>query len=228
MIYEIAGLKVEMHPKYERLTRQSESYRSSGQPDLEVKPDPYDMKRVVMDRPSEGEREYICCSAAFARKIVPYGRYFLHASAVVYEQKAYLFSAPSGTGKSTHTAFWRQRFPESCILNDDKPVIWVEKERITAWGTPFAGKTDLQINMGVPIQGICFLKRGETNQIRRIPEDRALALMLNNTWRPTDRNLMNLLLDMAGQVAERIPVYEMCCTKSVEAAELAYKGMKGT
>lgn len=227
MIYEIAGLKVEMHPKYGRLTKQSESYRSSGTPDLEVKPDPYDMERVVMDRPSEGEREYICCSAAFARKIISHGRFFLHASAVVYKGEAYLFSAPSGTGKSTHTAFWRQRFPESCILNDDKPVIRADGEQITAWGTPFAGKTNLQINMGVPIRGICFLKRGEKNQIHRLSEDRALALMLNNTWRPADSERMNLLLDMMEQVVAGVPVYEMSCTRDVEAAELAYKEMKG-
>ena len=48
MIYEIANLKVEMNPKYERLMRQSESYRSSGEPVMEVKPNPYDEARVVM------------------------------------------------------------------------------------------------------------------------------------------------------------------------------------
>ena len=149
MIYEIANLKVEMNPKYERLMRQSESYRSSGEPVMEVKPNPYDEARVVMKRPSEGEREYICCSAAFCRKIVRHERFFLHASAVVYEGEAYLFSAPSGTGKSTHTAFGRKLFPKSYILNDDKPVIWPESEQITVWGTPLAGKANLQVNRGV-------------------------------------------------------------------------------
>ena len=70
MIYEIAGLKLEMEPKYGRLIRQSESYRSSGDPVMIVKPDPRDAVRVVMERPSEEEREYICCSAAFCRNIV--------------------------------------------------------------------------------------------------------------------------------------------------------------
>ena len=97
MIYEIAGLKVEMEPKYGRLTRQSVSYRSSGQPVLAVRSDPYDEAHVVMERPSEEEREYICCSAAFCRGIIGQGRFFLHASAVVYEGAAYLFSGPSGS-----------------------------------------------------------------------------------------------------------------------------------
>ena len=184
MIYEIAGLKVEMEPKYGRLARQSAAYRSSGESVLAVRPDPYDEACVVMERPSEEEREYICCSAAFCRGIVRHGRFFLHASAVVCEGEAYLFSAPSGTGKSTHTALWCRLFPESYILNDDKPVIQPEMEKITVWGTPFAGKTDLQVNRGIPLKGICFLRQGTENQIRRVTEDEALALILNNTWRP--------------------------------------------
>lgn len=230
MIYEIAGLKVEMEPKYERLRKQSEMYQSSevfGEAVIKVQPDPQDEAQVVMNRPSEEEREYICCSAAFCRNIVPYGRFFLHASAVVHEGEAYLFAAPSGTGKSTHTALWRERFPDSYILNDDKPVIWTEKEQVTAWGTPFAGKSNLQVNRGVPLKGICFLQQGSENRIRRMEEDKALALMLNHTWRPGKREEMNLLLDMIEQVVAQVAIYEMYCTKDREAVELSSRVMKG-
>ena len=227
MIYEIAGLKVKMKPKYGRLMRQSASYRSSGESVMTIEPNPFDEARVVMDKPSEEEREYICCSAAFCREIIRHGRFFLHASAVVYEGEAYLFSAPSGTGKSTHTALWRERFPGSYILNDDKPVIWPGEEQITVWGTPFAGKTNLQVNQGVPLKAICFLKQDSENQIQKVTEDQALALMLNNTWRPMDNARMNLLLDMLEQVVTKIDIYEMSCTRETEAAELSYRVMKG-
>ena len=227
MIYEIAGLKVKMDPRFGRLTRQSASYRSFGEPVMTVKPDPYDEAHVQRNGISQEEREYICCSAAFCRNIVQHGRFFLHASAVVYEGEAYLFSAPSGTGKSTHTAFWQKLFPGSYILNDDKPVIWPKQEQITVWGSPFAGKTDLQVNREVPLRGICFLKQGSENQIRQVTEDEALALMLNNTWRPRSNEEMNLLLDMMEQVVSQVNVYEMSCTRELEAAQLSYRLMKG-
>ena len=227
MIYEIANLKVEMNPKYERLMRQSVSYESSGAPVIRIAPDPNDESRVVMKRPSEEEREYICCSAAFCRSLLPYGRFFLHASAVVCEGEAYLFSAPSGTGKSTHTAFWRQMFPESYILNDDKPIIQSQEGRITVWGSPFAGKTNLQVNREVPLKGICFLKQGSVNRIRKVTEEEALALLLRNTWRPHGNDRMNQLLDTMEQVVTQVDMYEMSCTREMEAARLSYSVMKG-
>lgn len=227
MVYEIAGLKVEMEPKFGRLTKQCQSYIASGEPVLTVKPDPQDEAHWRMAGRSEEEREYICCSAAFCRGVLGHGRFFLHASAVVYQGEAYLFSAPSGTGKSTHTALWRQLFPGSYILNDDKPVIFPGKEPVTVWGTPFSGKTDLQVNRSAPIRGICFLKQGNENRIRPVAAGEALALMLNNTWRPGSSREMEQLLDMIEQVVTQIPIYEMCCTGDMEAAKLAYAVMKG-
>ena len=227
MIYEIAGLKVEMNPKFGRLIRQSESYRSSGIPVMEVKPELCDEMHVNMNRHTEEDREYICCSAAFCRSLLPYGRFFLHASAVVCEGEAYLFSAPSGTGKSTHTAFWRQMFPESYILNDDKPIIQSQEGRITVWGSPFAGKTNLQVNREVPLKGICFLKQGSVNRIRKVTEEEALALLLRNTWRPPGNDRMNQLLDTMEQVVTQVDMYEMSCTREMEAARLSYSVMKG-
>lgn len=225
MVYEIAGLKVEMEPKFGRLTRQSASYVSSGAPALHVKPDPADEARVLS--PSPEEREYICCCVAFCRGLIAHGRFFLHASAVVHEGGAYLFSGPSGVGKSTHTALWCSRFPGSYILNDDKPVLWPEAGQITVWGSPFAGKTDLQVNRGVPLRGICFLRQGEENHIAPLTEERALAALLDNTWRPGSGDALGALLGLLEQVVANTAIYEMRCTAAPEAAALSCRVMKG-
>ena len=228
MVYEIAGLKVGMEPKFGRLTKQCEAYRSYGEPVLTVTPTPGQLTRPWMRHYTPEDREYICCSAAFCQQIVEHGRFFLHASAVVVEGEAYLFSAPSGTGKSTHTALWRKLFPQSYILNDDKPVIWPTEEGITAWGTPFSGKSDLQVNRGVPLRGICFLKQAEENRIGPLSGAGALAMLLNNTWRPGSSRSMERLLDMVEQVMAEIPLYEMECTREPQAARMACAVMKGT
>lgn len=225
MIYEIAGLKIEMNPQYSRLKRQSEAYLSSGEPNFSVNPNFY--ADSSLQNRTEEDREYILSSAEFCREIISHGRFFLHASAVVLEGEAYLFSAPSGTGKSTHTAFWLKNFEGSYILNDDKPIIEPKKEGILVWGSPFAGKTDLHINQEVPLRAICFLKQGNENTIAPITEERAIALTLNNTYRPKNGERMNLLLDMIEKVVEKADIFEMSCKNEFAAAEMSYKAMKG-
>ena len=71
------------------------------------------------------------------------------------------------------------------------------------------------------------MKQGSENQIQQVTEDHALALMLNNTWRPRSNEEMNLLLDMMEQVVSQAAIYEMSCTRELEAAELSYRVMKG-
>lgn len=227
MIYEIAGLKVEMQPQFHRLQKQSEAYQSSGEPVLRLNPALYIGSDLVADGCSDADREYIVASAQFCAGILQYGRFFLHASAVVADGEAYLFSAPSGVGKSTHTALWLHQFPGTYILNDDKPVIGLNKKGVSVWGTPFAGKTDLQVNRQVPLRAICFLQQGKENRIERVAEDRAIALVLNNTYRPNNSDHMNRLLDMIGKVTESIDIYEMTCQNKPSAAQLSYNVMKG-
>lgn len=227
MIYEIAGLKVEMEPRFDRLKRQSDAYKSSGEPDLHLDFDVRGCADTLTTIYSDEDLEYIYSSAKFCRDIIKYGRFFLHASAVVYNGEAYLFSAPSGVGKSTHTALWLKEFPGSYILNDDKPVIFPSKGGVSVWGTPFAGKTDLQLNREVPLRAICFLRQGEKNNISPVSEDAATALILANTYRPKTCEDMSLLLDMTDRVLAETAVFEMSCTRQREAAITAYNAMKG-
>mgnify|MGYP002518978495 FL=1 len=145
----------------------------------------------------------------------------------VVDGKAYLFSAASGTGKSTHTQLWLKRFPGSFILNDDKPAIRITEDGIFAYGTPFSGKTDLNVNTGVPIGGICVLQRGETNHIEKITVEEALFNILNQTVRPYNEEEMDKLLKTLDKVIENVPVYRLSCNMELEAAEVAYNGMKG-
>ena len=227
MIYEIAGLKVEMQPQFDRLKRQSETYISSGEPVIILNPDLYGKINPTLVNRTDEDIEYIYSSAEFCREIIRHGRFFLHASAVVYNDEAYLFSAPSGVGKSTHTSLWLKEFNGSYILNDDKPVILPKKDGVSVFGTPFSGKTDLQVNREVRLRAICFLKRGEENSVSRIAEDRAIALILNNTYRPKNVESMKLLFDMIDRVVENADIFEMSCRNEPAAAQMSYKAMKG-
>lgn len=227
MIYEIAGLKVEIEPEFERLKRQCDSYKSFGEPVMRLNPRIYEETACSPQNRSDEDKEYIFASAQFCSELIWHGRFFLHASAVVYNDEAYLFSARSGTGKSSHTAHWLKEFDGSYILNDDKPVIFPQNEGVSVFGTPFAGKTDLHVNKKLPLRGVCFLKQGEENKITRISDEKAIALTLNNTYRPKNAEGMNLLLDMIERVVKQTDMFEMSCRNEPASSHISYNAMKG-
>ena len=104
----------------------------------------------------------------------------LHSSCVVYEDKAYLFSAPCGTGKSTHTQIWLKRFPGAYILNDDKPAIRIMEDGVYAFGTPFSGKTDLNVNKGEMYALLGVNGAGKTTTIKML--SCLLILHRSSSW----------------------------------------------
>ena len=107
----------------------------------------------------------------------------LHASAVVVEDEAYLFSADCGTGKSTHTSLWLKYLADKnpYILNDDKPAIRVTENGIFAYGTPFSGKNDINENKKVKVKGICFLEQAPQNSIEKLEISEAFKLFWGQT-----------------------------------------------
>ena len=176
-IYEFAGCVVSYEPLYGLLRRRMETYRSDteGQPDITLDGTKEDYEKLRKQYPhlSIEECEYSCAGAEFYMKLLKHQGFMIHASAVEKEGKAYLFSAPSGTGKSTHAQLWRQTFKGEPIriINDDKPAVCLQNGVFYACGTPFSGKTDKNENRKAPIQGLCMLHRGKTNKIQKIQEN---------------------------------------------------------
>lgn len=220
-------------PLYGLLRRRMETYRSDTerQPDITLDGTKEDYEKLRKQYPhlSIEECEYSCAGAEFYMKLLKHQGFMIHASAVEKEGKAYLFSAPSGTGKSTHAQLWRQTFKGEPIriINDDKPAVCLQNGVFYACGTPFSGKTDKNENRKAPIQGLCMLHRGKTNKIQKITSGEALPLILPQTLFYGDEEETNLLLSFLDRFLQSVPVYKMECTMEEEAAKTAYFCMKG-
>lgn len=231
-LYNIAGVTVSMTPRYETLTRQSEAYRfpEGKTADMElVLPDGY-LAGKQQENPhlSMDDCEYIWYGFEFYRRLPRFGGIMLHSSCIAVDGEAYLFSAPSGTGKSTHTALWKKRFGDRALyINDDKPALCVAEGKIEARGTPFSGKTDWNTNLSVPVKGICVLERGEKNRIYRANTEEVLPKLLNQVFRPQNPQDMIRTLEILDAVLASVPVYRLYCNISDEAAALSYQAMHG-
>ncbi len=233
MRYKIAGYITEYTPIYKMLRKKMKPYCYLGEEKTDLVLQMTDSfcqeKQKEHSHLTRSQCEYIFTGNEFYRKILLQGGLMLHASAVEVEGRAYLFSADSGTGKSTHTKQWQDLFGEerALIINDDKPALRREAEGWFAYGTPFSGKTDENMNRKVRLQGICMLEQGKKNQIRQIAPVEAIALLMQQTIRPKDEESAGKLLEYLDCLLKEVPVYHMQCTISKEAAKMAYETMKG-
>ncbi len=149
------------------------------------------------------------------------GATVLHSAAMAYRGRAVLFSAPSETGKSTHSGLWKKFYPEDVVLfNDDTPVIRPVEDTFYACGTPWSGKTEINENREFPLAGIVFLKQAPTNQIRKLSPIEAVVNLLNETRKPVFADLMDKHMDNLQEILRKVPVYELGCTISREAVDL--------
>ena len=104
-----------------------------------------------------------------AEQLLSYDTILFHGSVIAVDGEGYLFTAKSGTGKSTHARLWRENFGDRAVMvNDDKPLLRITKDGVIAYGTPWDGKHRLSANTSVPLKGICILERATENQIIRL------------------------------------------------------------
>ena len=150
-----------------------------------------------------------------------------HGSVIAVDDEAYIFTAPSGTGKSTHTRLWREYFGEKAFMvNDDKPLLKVcEDGEVIAYGTPWNGKHKLDTNVGVRVKGICILSQAPENWIEKIRKEEAFQTMYSQAYRPMDRpEMIKKTLELLDKVME-VKLWHLGCTISKEAVEVAYGAM---
>ena len=229
--YSFAGIPVEVIHEYPYLTERCKDYLTEMPPrfTLTLSRDVWEMDAAGLEAYPfpEGFYEYLSfyrlfCERLVGEKLIPF-----HSSAIAIDGEAYLFTAPSGTGKSTHTALWRQVFGDRAVMiNDDKPILKIANGIVRAYGTPWAGKEGIQNPVSAPVKGICILTRGDTNRIVRISSAEALPKLLLQTHRPKDREYMKYLLPILVEIASSVPLWRLECNISEEAALLSYQTMK--
>lgn len=174
------------------------------------------------------QAEYIVSGVSFYRKLLDFKGLFLHACAIEYKGKAYLFSGVSGTGKSTHAGIWKKVFGESVkLINEDKPALRYIDGTFWVYGTPWSGSGDSR-NVKVPLGGICFLQQAKENRI--YPLD-ILSAMKEITMQTTHFNLTvdqwRKMSDTLDILLSKHQIFKMECNMEDEAATMCYAALSG-
>lgn len=176
---------------------------------------------------SDSYLEELAVYRKIAEKMLDFDTVLFHGSVVAVDGVGYLFTAKSGTGKSTHTRLWREYFGSRAVMvNDDKPLLRISESGVTAFGTPYNGKHRLGANISVPLKAICILTRAAENSIVPISAVEAYPMLIQQIYRPSDMAKMQKTLTLADMLAEQTALYRLGCNMDISAAVTAYEGMR--
>ena len=239
--YRLAGLNIQITTLYDYVHRLCAPYRvADAAPDFCVETNEADA-RFESERTAR-EDEYVQIpsrhfspqyleSLSVYRKIAEqlphYDAFLMHGSCLAVDGKSYLFTAKSGTGKSTHARLYREVMGDRVVMvNDDKPLIRFVDGVPHAFGSPWDGKHRLSSNIAVPLQAICILERGEQNRIERIGEAEAYAKLVQQIYRPLDGAAMAKTLALIDRVCSTASLWRLECNMDPDAARVSYEAMK--
>ena len=231
---EVAGLAAHVQPIFVTTREYCRPYLTEQKPEFFIEITAEDLMRqqALLDQEADAEGlrrrkftdpflERTVIQEKIAEKLLERNTLLLHGSTVAVDGQAYLFTAPCGTGKSTHTRLWREQFGDQAVMvNDDKAFLQLRPEGVWAYGSPWTGKHGIGTNISVPLKGICFLQRGSENRIQKAQPQKWLPELIHQCFLPEERYATLVL-----QLAERVPLWEMSCTKDPEAATVAFDAM---
>jgi len=227
---EMAGLTVQVNCHYPYTERFCRDYLTDKTADLSVTVSEEDIQQEIELSPYNPRPAYaesICVYRAIAGQLPLYHRTVFHGAVISYGGNGYLFTAPSGTGKTTHICLWQKYLDGVEIVNGDKPILRVENGEVEAYATPYAGKERYQNHGSVRIKGICLLHRGEQNRIRRVKAGEVLREIVKQIYLPQETEPVVKTLDILNELLTTVPVYLLECDMSEEAVKTSFEAMTG-
>lgn len=239
----IADLVVRVHPLHAQIAQLCRDYITCDAGpearvdfDVRVTQADIDYERGMATEGTDWTDAYLetlAVQRAIANRLPERHRLLVHGAVIEFEGRAYLFTAPSGTGKSTHIRLWRQYLGDAVrVINGDKPFVRIPEhcdELSVAYGTPWAGKEGWQCNDSAPLVGIVLLSRSEPGASSIRPASAALNIdkLMRQVYFPPDTGAAVLTLDLLDAMLARVPVYELACDMSEDAVRASFEGLTG-
>lgn len=153
------------------------------------------------------------------------GRICLHASCIDTEYGGILFVGPSGIGKSTQAGLW-ETYAGARQINGDRPILCKEGDQWMAWGSPFAGSSEIYLNESVPLSAIIFLQQAQSHAIRKIEGIHAVVSVLSQiTAHKWDQEQILAARELAIDLVSQIPVLEFYCRPDESAVRFLHDAL---
>lgn len=157
--------------------------------------------------------------------LLPQDILVLHSSYIIYNNNAIVFTAPSGTGKSTQADLWKQ-YKGAEVINGDRSIMKLTDDAVQSYSLPFCGSSGINLNKTAPLAGIILIEQAPENSVQKCPPAQAIRKLYSecsiNHWNP---NSIESSFQIIEKIVERVPVYILKCTISEEAVNLVHNAL---
>lgn len=232
--YLLAELIIDIHNRYDFLERQCADYLYNGNApedftvrvtDVEIQQEQTITGNVDYDC---GYLESVCTYRKIGMKLPLYDAMLLHAAVISCDGKGIAFLARSGVGKTTHTLLWKRIFQEQLrIVNGDKPIVRFFDGAPYAYGTPWAGKENLQCNERVQLTDICFIERSLDNSVLRVDPMDYIDALMQQVLLPSEMVPAEKTLELLDKMVSNCKFWVIRCNVCDDAAMIAYNTIFG-
>ena len=228
----IAGHCVGIHTRFSDLHTCCRDYLCDGKPEVEISADENDLARerdeAKKEKTPQGNDslESLVIHRKISEAMLDWDTFLMHGAVVAVEQSAYMFTAVSGTGKTTHIHKWLDNIPDAYVVNGDKPLIQIKDTGAAACGTPWCGKERMGTNAKVPLKAIVLMQRGENNIIREISFGEAFSFLLHQTYRPSNPEKLKKALVLLSQLKGKVRFYRFAFNNLMDDCfDVAYSAL---
>ena len=152
----------------------------------------------------------------------------IHSSAIAWDGKGIIFSAPAGTGKSTQVRLWQKYLGDGVtVLNDDTPAVCLKNGKPYVFGTPWCGSSFIHCNACAPLKAIVMLEQAMENSISKLSKQEVILRLLPRVLLPyVDQSLMSKAVDIFELIISKVPVYLLKGKPDEEAVEMVWRVVK--
>ena len=233
---KIADKVFELFVNFGRTCRICHDFLVDDAPDVYIhcSYEEYDLEKALYEveynkeAPGDIQLELFSLLHQVADELVNYDTILVHGAAISYKGEAYVFSAPSGTGKTTHIYKWLNKLPNAFVVNGDKPFVKftdIDSKPIV-YGSPWAGKENLYTNTMVPLKAIICMERADCNNIYEIGFEEAFLFILQQTHRPNDEEKMRKTLHLLQRLNGKAKFYLFQCNNfKDDCFDVAYNAL---
>ncbi len=228
MIYSIGGMTIEINYKYEYGIEKCKRFLSEDKPLFSVEISEEEIAKEASLTPwnNKGLSEFDCVFRRIYNESPNYNRIVMHGASIMMNGKGVLFSAPSGTGKSTHIRLWGKKYGKDItVIDGDKPFISFENGKAYVWGSPRSGKEGWNNPISAPLKAIVFLERASENQIFKVSPTEIIDKAFMQFYIPKNKATAEKTITTINQLLGNVPIYILKCNMEIEAAEVAYNGI---